>query len=59
MWGVAERDVNQAPHSTKESLIASIKEVMAHIPREDIIRACARFRPRLEEAVAAKGDFIC
>jgi hypothetical protein len=33
-------------------------EVFSNIPREDLKRACSRFRPRLEEIVAAKCDFI-
>jgi hypothetical protein len=33
-------------------------EVFSSIPREDFKRACSRFRPMLEEVVAAKGDFI-
>ena len=58
MWGVAERDTNRSPHNTKESLITSIREVFANFSREDLKRACSRFRSRLEEVVAAEGDFI-
>ena len=58
VWGVAERDTNRSPHNTKESLITSIKEVFNNFPREDLKLACSRFRSRLEEVVAAKGDFI-
>jgi hypothetical protein len=58
VWGVSERDVNRSPHNTKQSLINSIKEVFSLIPREDIKRACSRFRSRLEKDVAAEGDFI-
>ena len=58
VWGVAERDVNRSSHNTKQSLVNTIMEVFANIPREDIIRACSRFRSRLEEVVAAGGDFI-
>ena len=58
VWGVAERDVNRSSHNTKQSLINAIMDVFANIPREDVIRACARFRSRLEEVVAAGGDFI-
>jgi hypothetical protein len=46
------------PHNTKASLIASIKEVFSKFPREDLKLACSRFRLRLEEVVAAEGDFI-
>jgi hypothetical protein len=33
-------------------------EVFSSIPREDLKRACSGFRPRLEEVVTAKCDFI-
>ena len=58
VWGVTERDVNRSSHNIKQSLITSIMEVFANIPREGIIRACSKFRSRLEEVVAARGDFI-
>jgi transposase len=58
VWGVSERDVNRSPHSSKQSLINSIMEVFASLSREDVKKACSRFRPRLEEVVAVKGDFI-
>jgi len=38
--------------------MASIMEVFRILPREDVRRACSRFRSRLEEVVAADGDFI-
>ena len=56
--GVAERDTNRSPHNTKDSLINSIMEVFANFPREAVMNACSRLRPRLEEIVAANGDFI-
>ena len=55
---VTERDVNRAPHNTKASLITSIMELFKVLPREDIRKACSRFRSRLEEVVANVGDFI-
>jgi hypothetical protein len=33
-------------------------EVFSKIPREDLKRACSRFRPRLDEVVAANCVFI-
>jgi hypothetical protein len=33
-------------------------EVFSSIPREDLKRTCSVSRPRLEEVVAAKCDFI-
>ncbi len=56
--GVAERDVNRSSHNTKQSLITSIMEVFANMSREAFVKACSRLRSRLEEVVAAKGDFI-
>ena len=55
---MTERDVNRAPDNNKASLITSIMEVFRVLPREDIRKACSRFRSRLEEVVAAGGDFI-
>ena len=58
VWGAAERDTNRSPHNTKQSLITSIMEVFANFSREDVVTACSRVRSRLEEVVAANGDFI-
>ena len=58
VWGAAERDTNRSPHNTKDSLITSIMEVFANFPREAVVTACSRVRSRLEEVVAANGDFI-
>ena len=46
------------PHINKESLVASIKEVMTNLDPEVIARACSCFRSRVEVVVAAKSDFI-
>jgi hypothetical protein len=32
-------------------------KVFSNIPRENLKRACSRFRSRLEKVVSAKGDF--
>ena len=56
--GAAERDTNRSPHNTKQSLITSIMEVFANFSREAVVTACSRVRSRLEEVVAANGDFI-
>jgi hypothetical protein len=34
-----------------------MKEVMGILERDTVARACKRFRPRIEEMVAADGDF--
>jgi hypothetical protein len=56
--GISRRGINRSSPK-KQSLITTIMEVFSNIPREDLKRACSRFRPRLEEVVAAKCDFIC
>jgi hypothetical protein len=45
------------PLTKKQSLITTIMEVFSSIPREDLKRACSRFRPRLEEVDIAKMQF--
>ena len=54
----AERETNRSAHNTKQSLINSIMEVFAKFSREAVVTACSRVRSRLEEVVAANGDFI-
>jgi hypothetical protein len=39
-------------------MINTIMEVFSNIPREDLKRTCSPFLSRLEQAFAAKGDFI-
>ena len=56
--GVSRRGINRSSHKKKQSLITTIMEVFSNIPREATKRACSPFRFRLEEVVAAKGDFI-
>jgi hypothetical protein len=46
------------PLTKKQSLITTIMEVFSNIPRKYLKRVCSRFRPRLEEFIAAKCDFI-
>jgi hypothetical protein len=55
--GISRKGINRSSYK-KQSLITSIMEVFSNIPREDLKRACSSFRPRLEEVVAAKCDFI-
>ena len=58
LWGAVERLINHRAHSTKDSLQASIKEVMRKTNQEVIARACNRFRNRVERVVEAEGGFI-
>jgi hypothetical protein len=57
VWHILERYL-QILSQKKQSLITTIMEVFSSIPREDLKRTCSRFRPRLEEVVADKCDFI-
>ena len=58
MWGAVERLTNQRAHNTKDSLKASIKEVMRKMNKEVVARACDRFCSRVERVVEADGGFI-
>ena len=46
------------PHINKESLVASINEVMTNLDPKVIAGACSCFRSRVEVVVAAKSNFI-
>ena len=56
--GIAEFDVNNAPHNTKESLIKKIIEVLVNISREEVALACNWFCGPLEWVITINGDFI-
>ena len=58
VWGYLEAHTNRRPHTTKASLIASIKEHFASMPSNLIIKACSRFRGRIEAVIEAKGNYI-
>jgi hypothetical protein len=58
MWSVCERQVNKQPHNTVASLKAKILEVMADIDRKVVIRACKKFRSRIEAVVEASGEIL-
>jgi len=58
VWGVVEREINKHPHNTLESLRAAITRVMMHMDEDHLIRACKRFRQRIEAVIAAERDFI-
>ena len=58
VWGYLEAHTNRRPHTTKDSLIASIKEHCASLPRDLVTKACSRFRGRIEAVIEAEGDFF-
>lgn len=57
-WSVLEARTNRRPHTTKASLIASIKEQAASFERDMVKKACSRFRSRVEQVIEAEGSYI-
>ena len=57
-WGVLENQINQCPHTTKASLIASVKEQCISIDREMVKKACESFRTRIECVIKAEGNYV-
>ena len=58
IWGVVERETNQRPHNTNDSLKAAIVDVMANMNENHLIRASSRFQSRIEAVIEAEGGFI-
>lgn len=58
VWGVLEKEVNEHYHSTIDSLKATIVRVMSSMDQQHLIKACRRFRSRVEAVIQADGGFI-
>lgn len=58
VWGYLEARVNRRPHTTKASLISSIREQFAAMPKGLVTKACARFRGRITAVIEADGNYI-
>ena len=58
VWGYLEAHTNRRAHSTKTSLIHSIKENCSNMDRAMVAKACSSFRGRVEAVIEAGGDFI-
>ncbi|EZA52948.1 hypothetical protein X777_07644 [Ooceraea biroi] len=58
VWSICEREVNKQPHSNKEAVKAKIENIMMSMDKEKLIKACSRFRSRIESIIAANGDFF-
>lgn len=58
VWGVLERETNEHSHNTIHSLKAAITRAMSNINKNHLIRACQRFRKRIEAVIEAKGGYI-
>ena len=57
-WGVVERETNGRPHNTIQSVKDSVYDVMANMSRVSLVKACERFRHRIEAVVVAEDGFI-
>ena len=58
LWGVVESKVNRHALANRDALKRKIERVMAKMCKEEVARACARFRPRLESVVQGGGGYI-
>ena len=50
--------INEHPYNTKDSLKATIVRVMSDMNKEQLIKACNQFRPRIQAVIDACGRFI-
>ena len=48
----------QSPYNNMASLHAKIMEVLGSLPRDTLLKACRRFRQRIEAIVEAVGVFF-
>ncbi|UYV80082.1 hypothetical protein LAZ67_18001632 [Cordylochernes scorpioides] len=55
VWGVVERDVNKAPHTTIQSVKKAVHTVMTQMDKVIVAKACASFRIRLETVRFKEG----
>ena len=58
VWSVVERASNKSRHPNEASLKAAITEAFQEMDKEQMKRACSRFRPRMEAIIAAGGGYI-
>lgn len=58
VWGVIERVSNKSRHPNVATLQASIEAAFADLDKEQLKRACSRFRTRIEAVITANGGYI-
>ena len=58
VWSTIERCTNKIPCKTKDELIKRIKKEFKAMKKAQIVRACLRFRGRIESVIDAKGNLI-
>jgi hypothetical protein len=55
---VTESKVKAKPQNKTEDLIQKIKEVIGHLDRDTVAKACNSFKLKIENFVTADSDFI-
>lgn len=57
-WGVIERQSNKRAHNSVDSLRAAIVDTCTNMSRDQLVKACNRFRARVEAVITAEGSWI-
>ena len=57
-WGVLEARTNLCHHTTKTSLITSIKKQVAIMDKDMVKMAFSRFRTRVDQIIEAEASYI-
>lgn len=58
VWSAVERETNRTACKTKDDLVNRIHASFGNLSREAVMRACQRFRGRIEAVTEVNGDFI-
>ena len=58
VWSVIERESNKSRHTDIKSLAQAIQTAFANMSRDQLKRACDRFRPRVQKVIDANGGYI-
>ncbi len=58
MWGYLETHTNLRAHTTKASLITSIKENFASMGKAMVAKTCVAFPGRVEAVIKAEAGFF-
>jgi len=58
VWGYLGTHTNGRAHTTKASLITSIKENFASMDKAMVAKTCVAFRGRMEAIIEAEGGFF-
>ena len=57
-WGYLEARTNCVAHTTKDSLIASIREQATSLLKDVVAKACQSFRSRIQAVIDQEGGWI-